>query len=118
MAEVKPSFFDKFGNYPKEYNKKVHGPYYPWVNYGAKDTPIWDVKLGELKPWLQRRNKAPYAAIATVSRYLWKYKVDWFETKHGSPVKGMYHVMIAGSLISMIGCYSYLKTERLHKYHW
>jgi hypothetical protein len=31
------------GNYPKEYNARVHGPFVPWRNYGPIDTPLSQV---------------------------------------------------------------------------
>lgn len=38
-----------FGDYPAEYNPKVHGPYDPARFYGKPDTPFSQVKLGEVK---------------------------------------------------------------------
>merc|ERR1712071_294809 len=50
--------FDKmaWGQYPAEYNPKVHGPYDPSRFYGKADTALADVKLAELPAWLKRRN--------------------------------------------------------------
>lgn len=36
------------GDYPVEYNPKVHGPYDPARFYGKPDTPFSQVKLGEV----------------------------------------------------------------------
>lgn len=36
------------GDYPAEYNPKVHGPYDPARFYGTPDTPLSQVKLGEV----------------------------------------------------------------------
>jgi len=36
------------GDYPVEYNPKVHGPYDPARFYGTPDTPFSQVKLGEV----------------------------------------------------------------------
>lgn len=118
MAGAK-GYCPAFGNYPAEYNRAVHGPYYPWVNYGPRDTPFKEVKLGELKNWIMRRNKTPQAAIAAISRvnHEWHYK--WLGTRYGSPVKGVFHLMFFMSFTSMILCYPYLKNHhRSHKYHW
>ena len=51
------------GLYPKGYEAKVHGPYYPWVWYGKQDTKLADVKLGELPQWFGRRDPNPVAWI-------------------------------------------------------
>lgn len=118
MATTKKSFLDLFGNYPKEYNRAIHGPYYPWVNYGLKDTPIWQVKLGELKPWLARRNKKPYAAITTISRYSWLYVNNWVETRYGANSKFILHLLYVGALYNLLASYNYYRNERKHKYHW
>ncbi|PSN48097.1 putative ATP synthase subunit f [Blattella germanica] len=57
-----------FGDYPADYNPKVHGPFDPARYYGTPDTPLSQVKLGELGSWLGRRNKNPKAMVAAVSR--------------------------------------------------
>jgi len=36
------------GDYPAEYNPKVHGPYDPARYYGTPDTPFSQLKLGEV----------------------------------------------------------------------
>ncbi|KAG8269696.1 ATP synthase subunit f [Homalodisca vitripennis] len=57
-----------FGDYPADYNPKVHGPYDPARYYGKADTPLAQVKLGEFGQWLMRRNKSPQAMVACGSR--------------------------------------------------
>ena len=32
------------GNYPKEFNPRVHGPFVPWRHYGPIDTPFSQVR--------------------------------------------------------------------------
>lgn len=107
-----------FGNYPKEYNRAVHGPYYPWVNYGPRDTPFKEVKLGELKDWFARRNKTPYAVAATFSRNVHWWHHTWLQSRFGSPTKGFFQILILMSFGSMLSMYGYLRTHRMHKYHW
>lgn len=108
-----------FGNYPKEYNRKVHGPYYPWVNYAPTgDKQFKDVKLGELRGWFARRNKTPQAIIAAFSREMWTWTNTWMAPRYASPAKAFLQVAFFGSLISMFGCYGLLKSHRSHKYHW
>jgi len=36
------------GDYPAEYNPKVHGPYDPARYYGTPDKPFGQLKLGEV----------------------------------------------------------------------
>merc|ERR1712168_1454045 len=57
-----------WGEYPKEFNPKVHGPYDPSRYYGAKDTKFSEVKLGDFTAWLSRRKKTPNAAVQCFSR--------------------------------------------------
>ncbi|KRZ03596.1 Thymidylate kinase [Trichinella zimbabwensis] len=59
-----------FGLLPKEYNKKIHGPYCPWRYYGKKDTNIFDVKLADFSAWMSRRNTSPKGIMAAMSRGL------------------------------------------------
>lgn len=120
MSSHPKGYCPVFGNLPKEYNRAVHGPYYPWVDYRAKpkDTPFKDVKLGELKAWIGRRDKTPQAIIATFSRYVHHYSHKWADTRFGSPSKPFFQVMILMCTYSMLSMYPYLKQHRNHKYHW
>lgn len=107
-----------FGNYPKEYNRAVHGTYQPWVNYGPKDTPFGDVKLGEFKTWFARRQKTPAAAVAVASRWFHNFDRRWLDTKYGSMSKGFFQVIVMSCTMSLLLSYGYYKAERNHKYHW
>jgi F-type H+-transporting ATPase subunit f len=118
MSKQPQNYCPLFGNYPKEYNRAVHGPYYPWVNYGPKDTPFKDVKLGELKDWFARRQKTPAAALAVVSRASNDYLRKWMHTRYGSPSKGILQIVIMSSVMSLLLSYGYYRNERSHKYHW
>ncbi|CAG2067352.1 unnamed protein product [Timema podura] len=71
------------GDYPIEYNPKVHGPYDPARFYGKPDTPFGQLKLNEIGSWLGRRNKSPSAVVGSISR-----EVHWSITLMGghSPV--------------------------------
>ncbi|CAG0889660.1 unnamed protein product [Cyprideis torosa] len=68
------SIFERFcaytglGMLPKEYNKAVHGPFYPFRYYGKPDIPFGQVKIGELAAWIGRREKTPTAMARAVSR--------------------------------------------------
>lgn len=119
MAGKHPSgYCPVFGNYPKEYNRAVHGPFYPWVNYGPRDTPLGDVKLGEIKTWFARRQKTPAAALAAFSRYihLWSYR--WNNTRYGAVSKPFLQCCVWASIGSLLVTYGHYRKERMHKYHW
>jgi F-type H+-transporting ATPase subunit f len=70
-----------FGDYPAEYDPKVHGPYDPARYYGKADTPLSQVKLGDLGSWLARRNKTPPAMVAAVSRAWWRWQHKYVQPK-------------------------------------
>ncbi|KAA3681495.1 F-type H+-transporting ATPase subunit f [Paragonimus westermani] len=59
----------EFGLLPKEYNVRVHGAYFPGYYYGKPDTPLLDVKLGELPAWLSRRSRNPADWARAISRF-------------------------------------------------
>ncbi|XP_065580322.1 putative ATP synthase subunit f, mitochondrial [Artemia franciscana] len=106
-----------FGDYPAEYNPKVHGPYDPARFYGKADVPLGQVKLGELSQWLGRRNKNPQAVAAAVSRGWWRW-----QHKYVLPRKGG----IAPYIQLIVGCsiffyainYGKMVAHRQRKYHW
>lgn len=47
-VRFKAPFKMAIGDYPAEYNPKVHGPYDPARYYGTPDTPFSQLKLGEV----------------------------------------------------------------------
>ncbi|PVD39099.1 hypothetical protein C0Q70_01727 [Pomacea canaliculata] len=67
-----------FGDYPAEFNPKIHGPYHPGRFYGKADTPLGEVKLGEFGKWLSRRNYTPQGMPTTAMLNTIK---DW--SNHG-----------------------------------
>lgn len=118
MSKHPDRYCPVFGNYPKEYNRAVHGPYYSWVNYGPKDTPLQEVKLGELRTWLARRNYTPQAMLASISRSAALYRYKWMDTRYGSPSKALIQIALMSGLASLVLHYGYYRAERHHKYHW
>ncbi|KAH9640075.1 hypothetical protein HF086_016006 [Spodoptera exigua] len=70
-----------FGDYPKEYNPAVHGPYDPARYYGKPDTPFGQVKINELGSWLARRNKSPQAIAGAFSRAWWRWQHKYVQPK-------------------------------------
>merc|ERR1712109_305382 len=63
------------------YNPKVHGPYDPSVYYGKRDTPLAQVKLGELPGWLARRSKNPIDWSRAVARAWWRWQCNYIQPK-------------------------------------
>jgi len=100
----------EWGLYPKEYNPRVHGIYQPWRNYGKVDTPIGDVKLGELPNWFGRRSYAPRAMLAAFSRFRHNYYRRWLMVRR--PNTAPFIQLIAASAIY---CY-YLRYKQAIKY--
>ncbi|OUC48247.1 dTMP kinase [Trichinella nativa] len=70
-----------FGLLPKEYNKKIHGPYCPWRYYGKKDTNIFDVKLADFSAWMSRRDTSPRGIMAAMSRGYYSWIYHWFSPR-------------------------------------
>ncbi|RNA25065.1 ATP synthase subunit mitochondrial [Brachionus plicatilis] len=72
--------FQKFLEYPKEYNPRVHGPYNPAQYYGKPD-PLSEVKVGEFGQWLGRRNFSLSAIRSALGRAMWKYRLKYIAPK-------------------------------------
>ncbi|KER26074.1 hypothetical protein T265_06605 [Opisthorchis viverrini] len=70
-----------FGLLPKEYNVRIHGAYFPGYFYGKPDTPIMDVKIGELPAWLSRRSRNPADWARAIARFGWRYTFKWIACK-------------------------------------
>ena len=118
MSQHPSGYCPVFGNYPKEYNRAVHGPYYPWRNYGPADTHFSEVKLGEFRQWFARRNKTPQAIIAAASRMHHLYFFKWVSPRYAKPSKPYLQTAVLIALISLLNTYPYIRTHKLHKYHW
>ncbi|KAL1238522.1 Thymidylate kinase [Trichinella spiralis] len=90
-----------FGLLPKEYNKKIHGPYCPWRYYGKKDTNIFDVKLADFSAWMSRRDTSARGIMAAMSRgyYLWIYY--WFSPRVAN-VAPLCHLLVFMAFARMI----------------
>merc|ERR1711976_135361 len=65
------------GQYPAEYNPRVHGPYNPGTYYG-KDLAFKDVKIGEMGAWIGRRSFHPLAIGRAMGRCWSRYQIKWF----------------------------------------
>merc|ERR1712063_28627 len=70
-----------WGEYPAEYNPKVHGPYDPSRFYGKADTALAEVKLSELPAWLKRRNMGASGISGAISRAFWRWQYKYMQPK-------------------------------------
>jgi len=105
-----------FGNYPAEYNRAIHGSYDPAVFYGKADTPLAEVKLGQLGSWFGRRNYHPVAITQAVSRAYWRYSHRFIQPKYSGPKH--YLQLICGiSLFFYLINYKTIRHHTLAKYH-
>lgn len=62
------------GDYPVDYNPKVHGPYDPARYYGKPDTPLSQVKLGEVTIFMKNENII-YNYISPKFNYLYHFSL-------------------------------------------
>merc|ERR1712002_1210796 len=108
-----------WGEYPKEFNPKVHGPYDPSRYYGPKDLKISEVKLGDFMSWLGRRKKTPNAAISAMSRALHRWRHYYVLTR--APLTITPYMQL---VIPMAAFAYYINYEKIvahghtQKYHW
>ncbi|CAG2104329.1 unnamed protein product [Medioppia subpectinata] len=102
-----------FGNLPKDYNKAVHGPYYPFRYYGKRettDTPLADVKVGELVQWFNRRNVHPVAVFQAMMRAFYRFEHRFVNPRFAYPGRGMNMKLWSISLFFFFLNYKTLRT--------
>jgi len=105
-----------WGEYPAEYNAKVHGPYDPARWYGKPDTQLRNVKLGELAGWLGRRNKTPLAFIQSISRGWWQWQHGYMQpVRAGS--RGFLQLTFGMMTFFYIINYGKIRKHRFYKHH-
>ncbi|OQR75593.1 mitochondrial ATP synthase F chain-like [Tropilaelaps mercedesae] len=104
------------GDYPIEYNRKVHGPYDPARYYGKPDTPLSEVRISELGAWLNRRNKTPQAMVAACSRAYWRWQHKYLLPRY-TTFAPIAQALVASSLFFYYINYSKLQVHRKYKYH-
>ncbi|XP_056647772.1 putative ATP synthase subunit f, mitochondrial [Diorhabda carinulata] len=105
-----------FGDYPAEYNPKIHGPYDPARFYGKPDTPFGQVKVGEIGAWLARRNKSPSALAGAISRAYWRWQHKYVQPKR-SGIAPFLHVVVGSMIFFYSINYTKLSHHRNYKYH-
>ncbi|KAK3862805.1 hypothetical protein Pcinc_031362 [Petrolisthes cinctipes] len=104
-----------FGDYHVDYNPKVHGPYDPARFYGKADTPLAQVKLGEVSSWLARRSVSGIPSAASRAFWRWQHKYVLPKKTGIAP----FAQLAIGSMIFFYAInYGKLASHRNHKYHW
>ncbi|XP_025096213.1 putative ATP synthase subunit f, mitochondrial [Pomacea canaliculata] len=105
-----------FGDYPAEFNPKIHGPYHPGRFYGKADTPLGEVKLGEFGKWLSRRNYTPQGMVACCSRAYWRWATKYLLARKTS-VAPLIHFSAALATAYYFLQYRSHTNHRHAKYH-
>merc|ERR1712198_70231 len=105
------------GQYPAEYNAKIHGPYNPARFYGKPDTPFGEVKIGELAKWIGRRDFNPLSMVRAVGRGYQGWAQKWLLVKRpGFAPVGQFCMGMC--IFWYLQQYNFLKYHRHVKYHW
>ncbi|KAF2903401.1 hypothetical protein ILUMI_02779 [Ignelater luminosus] len=105
-----------FGDYPAEYNPKVHGPFDPARYYGKPDVPLAQVKLSEIGGWLGRRNKSPRAMASCISRAWWRWQHKYVQPKRAGIAP--FFQLISGCMIFFyVINYPKISHHKNYKYH-
>ncbi|KAL7301352.1 putative ATP synthase subunit f, mitochondrial [Trichogramma pretiosum] len=105
-----------FGDYPKEYNPSVHGPYDPARYYGPQDTKFFDLKLGEVGAWFGRRQKTPQALAGAISRCWWRWQHNYVHPKR-TGIAPFFQLAVGGMVFFYVLNYNRLKHHKNYKYH-
>ena len=107
-----------WGLLPKGYDEKVHGPFVPWRYYGKMDTPLKDVKLGELSAWIGRREKGVLPAYREGARmwHLWQQRFGYGARYQRETILWQFIALMIVLFYPLS-----LPVKRMHKqarYHW
>ena len=104
------------GEYPPEFNPKVHGPYDPARYYGKPDKAFTQLKINEILPWIKRRDYNPVAVARGMGRGFWRWQQTWVMPKKAGGA-GLIQAMMIMSFYYYINQYPHLKYHRHCKYH-
>ncbi|CAH0398040.1 unnamed protein product [Chilo suppressalis] len=105
-----------FGDYPKEYNPAVHGPYDPARYYGKPDTPFGQLKISEIGSWFARRNKSPSAVAGACSRAWWRWQHKYMQPKKVG-MAPLFQLLVGSMTFFYVINYGKMKHHRNYKYH-
>lgn len=106
-----------YGEYPEEYNRKVHGPYDPARYYGEKDTPFGEVKLKDLGAWISRRRITPSRIGGAMSRAYWRWQHKYVQPRRCGISSFFQITAVAGIVFYMLN-FKKIRRERNYEYHW
>nr|AHZ64887.1 ATP synthase subunit f [Tetranychus cinnabarinus] len=106
-----------FNCYPPEYNRAIHGPYDPRINYACKDKGILDVKLNELPSWLMRRRFTPSAMAGVMSRHFYRSCHHHFIAVR-SRSNMFFTVLLITAAMGYVFQLHTMSHHRRYKYHW
>ncbi|GAB6025757.1 hypothetical protein CHUAL_011742 [Chamberlinius hualienensis] len=104
------------GDYPAEYNSKVHGPYDPARYYGKPDTPLGEVKIGELAQWLGRRKWGPRPFAQACSRAYWRWQHKYSLPRYGG-LAPYVQIAVGSAFVFYLLNYYKIKKHSQWKYH-
>ncbi|ENN74885.1 putative ATP synthase subunit f, mitochondrial [Dendroctonus ponderosae] len=105
-----------FGQYPIEYDPKIHGPYDPARFYGKPDTPFGQLKLSEVGSWLGRRDKSPRAVVGAISRAYWRWQHKYVQPKRAG-IAPFLQVVVGCMGIFYVFNYDKISRHRNYKHH-
>ncbi|XP_015373943.1 PREDICTED: putative ATP synthase subunit f, mitochondrial [Diuraphis noxia] len=108
--------FNGIGDYPAEYNPRVHGPYDPARFYGTPHTPFSELKLCEVPQWLKCRNKSPKSMAGLFSRAYWRWSHRYVQPKR-TTVAPLIHGIVGMMIVFYAINYGKIIRHRNYKYH-
>ncbi|XP_053202508.1 putative ATP synthase subunit f, mitochondrial [Panonychus citri] len=111
------NYWKSLNCYPPEYNRAIHGPYDPRINYAFKDTPLMQVKLGELPSWIMRRKMTPHSMAAAITRHFHRTNAAHF-TAIRSRSNMAFTVILITAIMGYVGQLHHIHHHRRYKYHW
>lgn len=107
----------KFGEYPNEYDPKVHGPYDPSRYYGKKDTPFGEVQLKDLSSWISRRKITPFTIGGAISRAFWRWQHKYVQPRK-TGIAPFFQVVVGSGMVFYLLNFDKMKRERHYEHHW
>lgn len=107
----------KYGNYPDDYEPKVHGPYDPARYYGKKDTPFGDVQLKDLQAWFSRRKISLSSVTGACSRAFWRWQHKYVLPRKCGMAPFFHVVGVCGAIFYILN-FDKIRRERHYQHHW
>ncbi|XP_048758240.2 putative ATP synthase subunit f, mitochondrial [Ostrea edulis] len=105
-----------FGEFPKEYNPKIHGAYQADRFYGTPDKPFFTLKLNEVIPWMKRRDASVTGTARFISRKLYQHQRTWHLCAKNRGV-GLVHFGLFFAFLGMLRSFNHDRHLDDGKYH-